>query len=118
MRPSSRLSALRFTPKKVAYIRTTKEELAALNVPFVCCSYGNPYGTLLRDTYSSYRWNPLESIWDMYQEYVELGKGFKVHKDSLEDYPGLEKADPEERKTSSRRRRRRSKLPTPTENKE
>ena len=31
----------------------TPAELAALNVPFVCCSYGNPYGTLLRDTYSS-----------------------------------------------------------------
>lgn len=44
----------------------------------------------LRDTYSSYRWNPLESIWDMYQDYVEAGKGILVHDDSPEDYPDLE----------------------------
>ncbi len=31
----------------------TPTELAALNVPFVCCSYSNQYGTLLRDSYSS-----------------------------------------------------------------
>lgn len=31
----------------------TPDELAALNVPFVCCSYANPYGTLLRESYSS-----------------------------------------------------------------
>ncbi len=31
----------------------TPAELAALNVPFVCCSYSNQYGTLLRDSYSS-----------------------------------------------------------------
>ena len=43
----------------------------------------------LRDTYSSYRWNPLESIWNMYQDYVEAGKGIKVHKDSVEKYPKL-----------------------------
>ncbi len=44
----------------------------------------------LRDTYSSYRWNPLESIWDMYQDYVEAGKGILVHDDSPENYPDLE----------------------------
>lgn len=44
----------------------------------------------LRDTYSSYRWNPLESIWDMYQDYVEAGKGILVHDDSPEEYPDLE----------------------------
>lgn len=43
----------------------------------------------LRDTYSSYRWNPLESIWNMYQDYVEAGKGIKVHKDSVDKYPDL-----------------------------
>ncbi len=43
----------------------------------------------LRDTYSSYRWNPLESIWDMYQEYVRAGLGIFVHNDSAEDYPDL-----------------------------
>jgi len=50
----------------------------------------------LRDTYSSYRWNPLESIWDMYQEYVEAGKGIRVHKDSVKDYPDLERTGDEE----------------------
>lgn len=44
----------------------------------------------LRDTYSSYRWNPLESIWNMYQDYVEAGKGIKVHRDSVRDYKELE----------------------------
>ena len=44
----------------------------------------------LRDTYSSYRWNPLESIWDMYQNYVEAGRGIFVHDDSPEEYPDLE----------------------------
>ena len=44
----------------------------------------------LRDTYSSYRWNPLESVWDMYQDYVEAGKGIFVHRDSPEGYPDLQ----------------------------
>lgn len=43
----------------------------------------------LRDTYSSYRWNPLESIWNMYQQYLEAGRGIFVHNDSVEDYPDL-----------------------------
>ena len=30
-----------------------REESYAMNVPFVCCSYANPYGTLLRESYSS-----------------------------------------------------------------
>lgn len=47
----------------------------------------------LRDTYSSSRWNPLDSIWDMYQEYVEAGKGIKVHKDSISKYPDLKVMD-------------------------
>ncbi|MGN0413996.1 MAG: type IV secretory system conjugative DNA transfer family protein [Agathobacter sp.] len=47
----------------------------------------------LRDTYSSSRWNPLDSIWDMYQEYVEAGKGIKAHKDSMSDYPDLKQMD-------------------------
>ena len=47
----------------------------------------------LRDTYSSSRWNPLEGIWDMYQEYVEMGKGIKFHKDSMAKYPNLKQMD-------------------------
>lgn len=47
----------------------------------------------LRDTYSSYRWNPLESIWDMYQEYVEMAKGIQLHRDDIEKYPDLIRAE-------------------------
>ena len=43
----------------------------------------------LRDTYSSSRWNPLEPIWDSYQEYLEAGKGVRMHLDSMDDYPDL-----------------------------
>ena len=49
----------------------------------------------LRDTYSSSRWNPLEGIWDMFQEYVEAGKGIKFHKDSMSKYPDLKRMDGE-----------------------
>ena len=47
----------------------------------------------LRDTYSSSRWNPLGGIWDMYQEYVNAGKGIVVHRDSMADYPELKRMD-------------------------
>ena len=47
----------------------------------------------LRDTYSSSRWNPLGDIWDMYQEYVEAGKGIVAHNDSMDDYPDLKRPD-------------------------
>ncbi len=49
----------------------------------------------LRDTYSSSRWNPLDGIWDMYQEYVEAGKGIKFHKDDMSNYPDLKRMDGE-----------------------
>ena len=49
----------------------------------------------LRDTYSSSRWNPLESIWDMYQEYVHAGDGIRAHRDSVADYPDLKLPDGE-----------------------
>ncbi len=47
----------------------------------------------LRDTYSSSRWNPLEGIWDLYQEYINAGKGILFHKDDMDDYPDLEVVD-------------------------
>ena len=43
----------------------------------------------LRDTYSSSRWNPLEPIWDAYQEYINVGKGIRMHLDSMDNYPDL-----------------------------
>ena len=47
----------------------------------------------LRDTYSSSRWNPLDPIWDMYQDYVKAGDGIIAHRDSMEKYPDLKKPD-------------------------
>ena len=47
----------------------------------------------LRDTYSSSRWNPLDSIWDMYQEYLHTGEGIKAHKDDMHNYPDLKVMD-------------------------
>lgn len=49
----------------------------------------------LRDTYTSYRWNPLDSIYDMYEEYKNLYKNAFERTDSFED-SGLEKANPQE----------------------
>lgn len=50
----------------------------------------------LRDTYSSSRWNPLGTIWDMYQEYINAGKGMRAHKDNVKDYPDLQIVGDEE----------------------
>lgn len=47
----------------------------------------------LRDTYTSSRWNPLGSIYDMYQEQLGMGKDIKAHRDSMNDYPHLEQMD-------------------------
>ena len=47
----------------------------------------------LRDTYSSSRWNPLEPIWDAYQESVNAGKGMIMHIDSMDSYPDLKRID-------------------------
>ena len=47
----------------------------------------------LRDTYSSSRWNPLDPIWDMYQEYCHTGDNIVAHMDSMAQYEDLEKAD-------------------------
>ena len=37
----------------------------------------------LRNTYSSYRWNPLDNIWDAYQEYNEIYKKPVRHTDDI-----------------------------------
>ena len=66
-----------------------KGELFSLHSKYLQSRGYNVMVLDLRDTYSSYRWNPLESIWDMYQDYVEAGKGIFVHNDNIEDYPDL-----------------------------
>ena len=49
----------------------------------------------LRDTYSSSRWNPLEPIWDAYQEYLQAGKGIVAHLDGMDGYPDLKRVNGE-----------------------
>lgn len=50
MERDKRLQGIIFLGGRFDY---TAQELAALNIPFVCCSYSNQYGTLLRSEYSS-----------------------------------------------------------------
>ena len=47
----------------------------------------------LRDTYNSSRWNPLDTIWDMYQEYQSIGNDIRAHLDDMSDYPDLKQVD-------------------------
>ena len=47
----------------------------------------------LRDTYSSSRWNPLEPIWDAYQESLRAGDGIVLHIDRMDDSPDLRRLD-------------------------
>ena len=47
----------------------------------------------LRDTYSSSRWNPLEPVWDAYQEYLGAGQGMIMHIDNMADYSDLRHMD-------------------------
>lgn len=40
----------------------------------------------LRDPYSSFRWNPLENLYERYQLYLKTGEGILKHWDSVEKY--------------------------------
>ena len=66
-----------------------KGELFSLHSKYLQSRGYNVMVLDLRDTYSSYRWNPLDSIWEMYQEYVDASKGIFVHRDGAENYPDL-----------------------------
>lgn len=50
----------------------------------------------LRDTYSSFRWNPLGDIYDRYQLYIEAGDNILEHTDAVESYNKLELVNPME----------------------
>ncbi|MCD8089392.1 MAG: type IV secretory system conjugative DNA transfer family protein [Clostridiales bacterium] len=43
----------------------------------------------LRDTYSSFRWNPLGDIYDRYQQYIEAGANIFEHTDPIDSYDNL-----------------------------
>ncbi|MCQ2398965.1 MAG: type IV secretory system conjugative DNA transfer family protein [Clostridia bacterium] len=49
----------------------------------------------LRDTYSSYRWNPLESIWDTYQKYANAHDLAHVRKGNVKNTKYKIVGDPE-----------------------
>ncbi len=50
----------------------------------------------LRDTYSSFRWNPLGDIYDRYQMYIEAGNNILEHTDPIDSYNSLELQDEKE----------------------
>ncbi|MBP5332199.1 MAG: type IV secretory system conjugative DNA transfer family protein [Lachnospiraceae bacterium] len=72
-----------------------KGELFSLHSKFLQSRGYNVLLLDLRDTYTSSRWNPLESIWDMYQEFLAAGQGIKLHRDSMSAYPDLKRMDGE-----------------------
>ena len=78
-----------------------KGELFDLHSAFLKSRGYNVMVLDLRDTYSSSRWNPLEPIWDAYQEYLKAGSGIIMHLDPMSDYPDLRRmngeAEPGER---------------------
>lgn len=47
----------------------------------------------LRDTYSSFRWNPLGDIYDRYQLYIEAGNNILEHTDTIDSYSNLDLQD-------------------------
>ena len=70
-------------------ITDPKGELFDLHSNFLKSRGYNVQVLDLRDTYSSSRWNPLEPIWDAYQEYRSAGEGIVAHTDNMSDYPNL-----------------------------
>lgn len=66
-----------------------KGELFSLHSKFLQSKGYNVMVLDLRDTYSSYRWNPLDSIFTMYQDYLKAAQGIKAHEDAFGDYPQL-----------------------------
>lgn len=50
----------------------------------------------LRDPYSSFRWNPLEEIYDRYQTYLHTGDEIYERTDTIDNAGSLELLDPEE----------------------
>lgn len=39
----------------------------------------------LRETYTSYRWNPLDAIWDNYQKFADAHNNAYLHRDALDE---------------------------------
>ncbi len=74
-------------------ITDPKGELFSLHSKFLKERGYNVLLLDLRDTYSSSRWNPLGGIYDMYQDYLAMGRDIKAHRDSMASYPHLKQPD-------------------------
>ncbi len=72
-----------------------KGELFDLHSQFLKSRGYNVMVLDLRDTYSSSRWNPLEPIWDAYQQFLQMGKGILAHIDPMSNYPDLRRMNGE-----------------------
>ena len=65
-------------------ITDPKGELFALHSEFLHSRGYDVKVIDLRDTYSSYRWNPLEPLWDAYQEYANAENNVFRRRDKVE----------------------------------
>lgn len=64
----------------------TQEELALLNVPFVCCSYTNSFGKLRQDQYSSVTIDDQKEAFHAVHELIQRGhRKIAVLLDSVQD---------------------------------
>ena len=70
-----------------------KGELFALHSKFLVSRGYDVKVIDLRDTYSSYRWNPLDMIWDNYQKFLNAHNEAFARKDKPED-SGLQLTEP------------------------
>ena len=70
-----------------------KGELFALHSKFLVSRGYDVKVIDLRDTYSSYRWNPLDMIWDNYQKFLNAHNEAFARKDKPED-SGLQLMEP------------------------
>ncbi len=66
-------------------ITDPKGELFSLHSKFLAARGYDVKVLDLRDAYHSYRWNPLEPLWDMYREYAEAEDNVYERTDSPED---------------------------------
>jgi type IV secretion system protein VirD4 len=64
-------------------ITDPKGELFSLHSKFLAARGYDVKVLDLRDTYHSYRWNPLEPLWDTYQEYVDAPKNAFEREDDV-----------------------------------
>ncbi len=70
MERDKRLQGLIFLGGRLDY---TKEEVSSINVPFVCCTFNNQYGTLDKTEYSSVGIDDAQAAYDAVKKLYEKG---------------------------------------------